>query len=106
MAVVTATFERTCRTQDAANILGVRSRTVLRMAEDGRLTARMARRGRGLMFCLAQVEALRDVRAAKPETRKQRTNRTYHRALCALRDKHRTEFDELYAKARAEEGLL
>jgi len=99
---VTARFERTMRMGEAAALLEVSYRTVLRMVDDGRLAARMSRMGRGRVLCAEQVEELAKARAAagsRTPQQRRAAGAAYRRALARLRDAHEQEFRGLYAAA-------
>lgn len=92
----------------AAATVGVSERTLQRWADEGLLTTRVPREGRGRLYSAAQMRELAAARTrqrAHGSDRHKAKVRAYSAAMRQLTALHRDEFDVLYAKACAQEGV-
>lgn len=92
----------------AAATVGVSERTLQRWTDEGLVLTRVPQEGRGRLYSAAQMQELADDRAdrrARGYDRHRAKVRAYSAAMRQLVAEHRDEFEGLYAKACAEEGL-
>lgn len=92
----------------AAATVEVSERTLQRWTDEGLLLTRVPRKGRGRLYSLDQMQELAVARASRRahlSDQHRAKVRAYSAAMRQLVKQHRSEFDVLYAKACAEEGL-